>query len=254
MATQKQAVIWELLPNSWWHVLRRTRMCESQMRSWFFADWTTPVLATMSLCPISLEFITKYAMITWISRAMRLVSNQFFWRRDPNILSVHRHKGVCRRFIWRKILFPCYSRHPRTAWKPTDHGWVQICRLPPHFISMILSDVLQKRPETPTLKNRAIEYLRNTTKSFDYTLAVLNKLEQQARGEVERLGGNPILSALLDKLHVDAWNIMPFLCTVLPWLTGLVDPRECPHHMCPLLPVVVCTIGKLGDLEYFIAF
>lgn len=69
---------------------------------------------------------------------------------------------------------------------------------------MILSDVLQKRPETPTLKNRAIEYLRNTTKSFDYTLAVLNKLEQQARGEVERLGGNPILSALLDKLHVDA--------------------------------------------------
>ncbi|KAG1785956.1 isoprenoid synthase domain-containing protein, partial [Suillus plorans] len=70
--------------------------------------------------------------------------------------------------------------------------------------NQLIMDVLQKRPETPTLKHRAIEYLRNTTKSFDYTLAVLHKLEQQARGEVERLGGNPILSALLDKLHVDA--------------------------------------------------
>ncbi|KAG2101021.1 isoprenoid synthase domain-containing protein [Suillus discolor] len=70
--------------------------------------------------------------------------------------------------------------------------------------NQLIIDVLQKRPETPTLKHRAIEYLRDTTKSFDYTLAVLHKLEQQARGEVERLGGNPILSALLDKLHVDA--------------------------------------------------
>lgn len=69
---------------------------------------------------------------------------------------------------------------------------------------MTLSDVLQKRPKTPTLKHHAIEYLRNTTKSFDYTLAVLKKLEQQAREELERLGGNPILTALLDKLHVDA--------------------------------------------------
>jgi geranylgeranyl diphosphate synthase type 3 len=69
---------------------------------------------------------------------------------------------------------------------------------------MILSDVLQKRPKTPTLKHHAIEYLKNTTKSFDYTLAVLNKLEQQARRELERLGGNPMLSALLDELHVDA--------------------------------------------------
>lgn len=68
----------------------------------------------------------------------------------------------------------------------------------------LIINVLQKRPKTPTLKHHAIEYLRNATKSFDYTLAVLKKLEQQAREELERLGGNPILSALLDKLHVDA--------------------------------------------------
>ncbi|KAG2151399.1 farnesyltranstransferase [Suillus clintonianus] len=67
-----------------------------------------------------------------------------------------------------------------------------------------IMNVLQKRPKTPTLKHHTIDYLKNTTKSFDYTLAVLKKLEQQARGELERLGGNPLLSALLDKLHVNA--------------------------------------------------
>lgn len=70
--------------------------------------------------------------------------------------------------------------------------------------SVSSSDVLQKRPKTPTLKHHTINYLRDTTKSFDYTLAVLKKLEQQARAELERLGGNPMLSAILDKLHVDA--------------------------------------------------
>lgn len=66
-----------------------------------------------------------------------------------------------------------------------------------------IMNVLQTRPQTPTLKHHTINYLRDTTKSFDYTLAVLKKLERQARGEVERLGGNPMLSAILDKLHVD---------------------------------------------------
>lgn len=67
-----------------------------------------------------------------------------------------------------------------------------------------LSDVLQKRPKSPTLKNHIINYLKDTTKSFDYTLMVLKKLEHQARDELVRLGGNTILSAILDKLHVDA--------------------------------------------------
>lgn len=70
--------------------------------------------------------------------------------------------------------------------------------------NQLIMNVLQKRPKTPTLKHHAIEYLRNTTKSFDYTVAVLKKLDQQARKELERLGGNLILSVLLDKLHVDA--------------------------------------------------
>ncbi|OJA20136.1 hypothetical protein AZE42_09305 [Rhizopogon vesiculosus] len=67
-----------------------------------------------------------------------------------------------------------------------------------------IMNVLQKRPKSPTLKHHTISYLKDTTKSFDYTLAVLKKLDRQARGELERLSGNPMLSAILDKLRVDA--------------------------------------------------
>ncbi|KAJ8588455.1 farnesyltranstransferase [Rhizopogon salebrosus TDB-379] len=67
-----------------------------------------------------------------------------------------------------------------------------------------IMNVLQKRPKSPALKHHAINYLKDTTRSFDYTLAVLQKLERQARVELGRLGGNPVLSAILDKLHVDA--------------------------------------------------
>ncbi|KAI1785280.1 terpenoid synthase [Ganoderma leucocontextum] len=63
-------------------------------------------------------------------------------------------------------------------------------------------NVLQKRPTTPTLKNYAISYLRDHTKSFDYTLSVMDKLESHIRAEIVRLGGNPQLEKIIDVLHV----------------------------------------------------
>jgi geranylgeranyl diphosphate synthase type 3 len=65
------------------------------------------------------------------------------------------------------------------------------------------SDVLQKRPTTPTLKIHTINYLKNQTKSFEYTLSVLTNLEAQTRAEIARLGGNRGLEAIMDLLHVD---------------------------------------------------
>ena len=63
-------------------------------------------------------------------------------------------------------------------------------------------DVLQKRPTTPTLKNYTISYLRDHTKSFDYTLSVMDDLEAQIRAEIGRLGGNPQLEKIINVLHV----------------------------------------------------
>jgi geranylgeranyl diphosphate synthase type 3 len=68
---------------------------------------------------------------------------------------------------------------------------------PPNF-----ADVLRLKPKGPMLKRLAISYLKEVTHSFEYTLSVLNSLEAQARAEVTRLGGNPKLEAILDKLAV----------------------------------------------------
>lgn len=64
-------------------------------------------------------------------------------------------------------------------------------------------DVLQKRPDSPTLKKHAISYLSERTKSFDYTLDVMAKLEKQIFDEISHLGGNEKLVKIMHTLHVE---------------------------------------------------
>jgi geranylgeranyl diphosphate synthase, type III len=45
--------------------------------------------------------------------------------------------------------------------------------------------------------------MRDETHSFAYTRGVLQELDLGARKEVERLGGNKGLTAILDKLKLD---------------------------------------------------
>ena len=63
-------------------------------------------------------------------------------------------------------------------------------------------DVLQKRPGTPTLKHHAIDYLRDHSKSFEYTREVIGHLEKSVSDEIERLGGNPMLQEVLQTLRI----------------------------------------------------
>jgi geranylgeranyl diphosphate synthase type 3 len=74
--------------------------------------------------------------------------------------------------------------------------------LRPPWLCSYVSDVLQKRPKTPTLKIHTIDYLRDSTKSFEYTNSVLDKLESQIRNEISRLGGNQHLDRIMDVLRV----------------------------------------------------
>ncbi|KAF8589495.1 terpenoid synthase [Ramaria rubella] len=67
-------------------------------------------------------------------------------------------------------------------------------------------NVLQKRPSTPTTKQYIVDYMRDHTRSFDYTLEILAILERQVRSEIERLGGNEQLLAILDSLSVSNLN------------------------------------------------
>jgi geranylgeranyl diphosphate synthase type 3 len=70
---------------------------------------------------------------------------------------------------------------------------------------VLTENVLQKRP---TPKNHAINYLKNHTRSFAYTLSVLAKLEAKTRMEIARLGGNEGLEAIMDLLHDDQTSVM----------------------------------------------
>ncbi|KAF9816872.1 hypothetical protein IEO21_03846 [Rhodonia placenta] len=63
-----------------------------------------------------------------------------------------------------------------------------------------LLSILQKRPSTPTLKDHAVSFLENRTRSFDYTRDVLQKLERQVRDELARLGGNAGLEVIVNAL------------------------------------------------------
>ncbi|KAJ6488870.1 isoprenoid synthase domain-containing protein [Mycena sanguinolenta] len=65
-------------------------------------------------------------------------------------------------------------------------------------------EVLKQRPTTEALKAPVVEYLKTETRSFEYTLSVLAKLESQVRTEVARLGGNERLERIIDALHVDS--------------------------------------------------
>ncbi|KAJ3996196.1 isoprenoid synthase domain-containing protein [Lentinula boryana] len=69
-------------------------------------------------------------------------------------------------------------------------------------------NVLQKRPTTPTLKTYAISYLKYRTKSFEYTLDVLEKIHEQALAEIVRLGGNEALVRLMESFVVDRGRIL----------------------------------------------
>lgn len=65
----------------------------------------------------------------------------------------------------------------------------------------LILDILKQRPKTPTLKCKAVAYLKDTTHSFDYTLSAMRSLERLIREETAKLGGNQILETLLERLR-----------------------------------------------------
>ncbi|RDB28134.1 Geranylgeranyl pyrophosphate synthase [Hypsizygus marmoreus] len=68
--------------------------------------------------------------------------------------------------------------------------------------SKLLINVLQQRPTTPTVKIHAINHLRHRTHSFEYSEAVLDRLETRIEQEIQKLGGNKGLLIILGLLSV----------------------------------------------------
>eukprot|EP01147_Barroeca_monosierra_P009731 gene9731-1934_t len=62
-----------------------------------------------------------------------------------------------------------------------------------------LLNILKQHTTDVDLKKHCLDCMKRT-KSFEYTIAELNKLETQARQLIQELGGNPILSSIMDRL------------------------------------------------------
>lgn len=76
-------------------------------------------------------------------------------------------------------------------------------------MSDLTSDVLQKRTTSVSLKAHIVAYLKNETRSFDYTREVMVTLERQVHDEIRRLGGNRGLEAILKMLYVPDAPVVP---------------------------------------------
>ncbi|EGD80625.1 quemao protein [Salpingoeca rosetta] len=70
-------------------------------------------------------------------------------------------------------------------------------RATPHDRQLL--NILKQRTTDVDLKRHCLDCMKRTG-SFDYTMKELNRLEVQARDLIAKLGGNPILSAIMDKL------------------------------------------------------
>lgn len=70
-----------------------------------------------------------------------------------------------------------------------------------HFVTSLICelDILRQRTRDVEVKRYCITLLEKFG-SFEYTRDTLVQLDRDARDEVERLGGNPHMEAILDEL------------------------------------------------------
>ncbi|KAF3920770.1 Dimethylallyltranstransferase [Dactylellina cionopaga] len=74
-------------------------------------------------------------------------------------------------------------------------------RTKPGDLQMI--NILKQKPHETEIKQYAVAYMRDQTKSFAYTEGVLRDLHEQADTLLASLGPNPALTAILNKLKID---------------------------------------------------
>jgi geranylgeranyl diphosphate synthase type 3 len=73
-----------------------------------------------------------------------------------------------------------------------------------HLKNNANEDILKQHTCSDDMKLYCIQYMRDETRSFAYTRAVLRELDLGARREVERLGGNKGLISILDRLRIES--------------------------------------------------
>ncbi|KAH9821515.1 isoprenoid synthase domain-containing protein [Melampsora americana] len=70
--------------------------------------------------------------------------------------------------------------------------------------SRLLMNILRLRSKDEATKTRALKYMNEQTNSLDYTFEIICKLENAVKEELNKLGGNPELSSILDLIHISS--------------------------------------------------
>ena len=106
------------------------------------------------------------------------------------------NKGLCEDITEGKFSFPIiHAIHAR----PDDR---QLISTHISVEKRLTKDILKQRTTSEEIKLYCVQYMRDETHSFAYTRGVLRELDTAARKQIESLGGNKGLIAILDKLSV----------------------------------------------------
>lgn len=71
-------------------------------------------------------------------------------------------------------------------------------------IHTVYQDILKQHSTDRTIKEYAVRYMRDVTKSFDYTILAIGEYKQKIKDELTRLnvGPNPIIDQVLSSLSI----------------------------------------------------
>lgn len=107
------------------------------------------------------------------------------------------NKGLCEDITEGKFSFPIIHA---VLSRPDDR---QLISTTPHK-QILTADILKQHTSSEEIKLYCIQYMRDETRSFAYTRAVLRELDSGARRQVEKFGGNKGLVSILDRLRIES--------------------------------------------------
>jgi geranylgeranyl diphosphate synthase type 3 len=154
-------------------------------------------LAALLKCPPSLEYSNGSDYVPLVN----LIGILFQIRDDYQNLQDTQYtnnKGLCEDITEGKFSFPIIHA---ILTRPDDRQLISTC-----FFSYAKIDILKQHPTSEDIKLYCIHYMQEETQSFAYTRSVLRELDSGARKEIEKLGGNQGLIAILNKLRIDIGN------------------------------------------------
>ncbi|CAJ0760501.1 6792_t:CDS:2 [Entrophospora sp. SA101] len=151
----------------------------------------------------------NYVYFLALNELSKLNNSNVFHIFTEELLNLHRGQGM--ELYWRDT-FTCPTEEEFIGMYADNKGFCEDLTEGKFSFPIIhslhkdpnnrqLFNILKQHTTSIELKHHAIKLMKDTN-SFEYTKNYLAKTEKEAKDEVERLGGNPMLEKLIDTLSV----------------------------------------------------